>query len=88
MPKIQVTVYSTPNCVQCMATKRQFDKLGIQYAEVDLADHPDKLDEFKAQGYASAPIVTTDTKIWSGFRLDKIKSLANHLFAEGRNHDG
>lgn len=85
MPKIQVTVYSTPACVQCMMTKKQFDKLGIEYTEVDLTQHPEKADEFKAQGFASAPIVTTDTKTWSGFRLDKIKSLANFLFSEKVN---
>jgi hypothetical protein len=27
----------------------------------------------------AAPIVETDTKQWSGFRLDKIKSLEYHL---------
>lgn len=78
-----VTVYTTPNCVQCMSTKRQFDKLGIEYSEVDLTEHPEKLDEFKALGFTAAPIVTTDTKIWSGFRLSKIQSLANFLGRHG-----
>lgn len=43
--------------------------------------HPDKLEEFKDKGLISAPIVTTDIKTWSGFRIDKIKSLADHLNA-------
>lgn len=29
-----------------------------------------------------APIVETDTKRWSGFRVEKIRSLANHLRTE------
>lgn len=82
MSKILVTVWSTPNCVKCMATKRQMDKLGIEYVEADLTQHPDKLEEFKAMGHLTAPIVTTDTKTWSDFRLDKIKSLAHYLFGE------
>lgn len=76
---IEVTVYTTPSCVQCNMTKREMDKLGIKYSVVDLTQHPDKADAFKEQGFASAPIVTTDTKIWSGFRVEKIRSLAAHL---------
>jgi glutaredoxin-like protein NrdH len=67
-----------------MMTKKQFDKLGIDYEEKVLADHPLSVEVFKAQGFLSAPIVTTDTKTWSGFRLDKIKSLASHLKAQNK----
>ena len=81
---MQVKVWVTPSCVQCAQTKKQFDKLGIVYESYDLTEHPDKLEEFKAQGLLQAPIVETDIKVWSGFRLDKIKSLANYLF--GENH--
>lgn len=84
MSKIPVTVWSTPNCVQCMMTKREMDKRGIEYVAMDLSEHPEQLETFKEQGLLQAPIVTTDIKVWSGFRLDKIKSLASHLF--GENH--
>lgn len=80
--KIPVTVWSTPNCVQCMMTKREFDKRGIEYVSMDLTEHPDQLEAFKEAGLLQAPIVTTDVKVWSGFRLDKIKSLASYLFGE------
>jgi glutaredoxin-like protein NrdH len=79
---MEITVWTNPNCVQCDMTKKTFDKLGIEYTEKSLIDHPLCVDTFKAQGFTSAPIVTTDTKIWSGFRLDKIKSLASHLLGE------
>jgi len=82
MPKIPVTVYSTPSCVQCQMTKKQFDKLGIEYTEVDLTEHPEKVAEFKEQGLLAAPIVTTDIKVWSGFKPGKIASLASFLFGE------
>jgi glutaredoxin-like protein NrdH len=65
-----------------MMTKKQLDKLGIKYEEKSLADNPTQLELFKTQGFISAPIVTTDIKTWSGFRIDKIKSLASHLMAE------
>lgn len=83
---IEVTVYTLPNCVQCETTKRMMRSHNIEFTEVALQDNPDKLKEFIAQGHTTAPIVTTDIKTWSGFRLDKIKSLALHLDAE-RVHD-
>jgi hypothetical protein len=33
-------------------------------------------------GFTSAPIVETDSKRWSGFRLGKIESLEFHLKTE------
>jgi glutaredoxin-like protein NrdH len=81
---MKVTVYSTSNCVQCMTTKRMMDNYGIRYEEVNLEENLDLLENFKAQGYLAAPIVTTDIKIWSGFRHDKIKSLATYLMGESK----
>jgi glutaredoxin-like protein NrdH len=77
--KIPVTVWTTPNCVKCNATKRMMDKLGIEYTVKDLTADPEKLAEFKEAGHMVAPIVTTDTKVWSDFRPVKIESLANHI---------
>jgi glutaredoxin-like protein NrdH len=79
---MQITVYTTSNCAQCMMTKKQFDKLGIRYDEIALEQHPELVERFKEIGLLSAPIVVTDVKKWSGFRLEKIRSLANHLFSE------
>lgn len=81
---MKVTVWTTSNCVQCMMTKKQMDNLGIAYEEQSLEDNPTQLELFKAQGFTSAPIVTTDTKTWSGFRHDKIKSLGNYLMGENK----
>lgn len=80
MAKIPVTVYTVgPACVQCNATKKPMTDLGIIFTEVDLREHPDKADEFKAAGHLTAPIVTTDIKVWSGFRYNKIHSLATYI---------
>lgn len=79
MPKVPVTVYTNPNCVQCDMTKKQFDKFGIEYSVVDLASVPKKLQEFKDLGYMAAPVVTTDIKIWAGFKPEKINGLVNYI---------
>lgn len=85
MPKVPVTVYSTPNCVQCRQTKVVLQREGIVFTEVDLTEHPEKLAEFKEQGFVAAPIVTTDTKTWSGFKLNKIMSLASYIHSMERS---
>lgn len=74
---MKITVWELPNCVQCNQTKREFDKRGIIYTTRKLT--PKAVDKFLALGFTAAPIVETDAKRWSGFRLDKIKSLEYHL---------
>lgn len=74
---MKITVWELPNCVQCMQTKREFDKRGIIYITRKLT--PKAADKFLAMGFTAAPIIETDKKRWSGFRLDKIKSLEYHL---------
>jgi glutaredoxin-like protein NrdH len=77
---VKIVVWELPNCVQCRQTKREFDKRGIIYTTRKLT--PKAADKFLAMGFTSAPIIETDAKRWSGFRLDKIKSLENYLKVE------
>ena len=71
-----ITVYSKPKCVQCNATYRALDKAGISYSTVDVTLDAEALAQVKALGYAQAPVVVAGEDHWSGFRPDKIKSLA------------
>ena len=80
---MKVTIWTKSMCVQCDMTKKQFERLGIAYEEQSLEENPLVLEGFKAQGLLAAPIVTTDTKAWSGFRLDKIQSLDRYLKSHG-----
>lgn len=79
---MKVTVWTTQSCVQCEQTKKQMTKLGIRYDEMALENHPERLEDFKAKGFLAAPIIQAGDATWTGFRLDKIKSLANKLFGE------
>lgn len=81
MSHVPVIVYTTPNCVQCMATKKLMDRHGIVYQVEDLTapKNAAKLEEFKEQGLVQAPIVTTDRKVWSGFKPGKVESLATYI---------
>lgn len=72
-----VTVWTTPNCVKCNATKRYLSKQGTAFTERALESAPEQLAAFKAAGHHSAPIVETSQHgTWSDLNLDKIRSLA------------
>ncbi|AOP54577.1 MAG: glutaredoxin-like protein NrdH [Brevibacterium aurantiacum] len=71
-----ITVYTKPSCVQCNATYRALDAKGLKYKSVDLSVDENALDVVKAMGYMQAPVVVTDNDHWSGFRPDKIATLA------------
>jgi len=77
-----VTVWEKPNCVQFLQTKRVMEQEGIIFRTKRLDKSAKAVERFKDLGLMSAPIVETDTKRWSGFRLEKIRSLAKHLRVE------
>lgn len=82
---MKVSIWTKSVCVQCEQTKKLMDKYGIEYVEESLEDNPLMVEGFRQQGLLSAPIVVTDTGLrWSGFRMDKIKALAHHLFGENK----
>lgn len=82
---MEITVWTKSNCVQCTQTKKEFDKRGIKYTEKNLEENPEQTQAFIEQGLLAAPIVTTDVKSWSGFRIDKITSLTAYLM--GKKND-
>ncbi len=73
---MSITVYTKPACVQCNATYRALDKAGIEYSVVDISEDPAARDYVMALGYLQAPVVVAGDDHWSGFRPDRIKTLA------------
>jgi len=73
-----VTVYTKPQCVQCDATKRMMDKLGVVYTTVDIVDNPEELDRLIEMGYRAAPVVVApDGTSFAGFQPEKIQAIAD-----------
>jgi glutaredoxin-like protein NrdH len=72
---MSVIVYTTPNCVQCNATKKHLERRGIEFDVVDLSENQDKLKEFMSMGMTTAPIVDTGTRMWSGYRPADIDAI-------------
>lgn len=72
---VTITVFSKPACVQCDATYRSLDKLGLDYTIVDITRDAEALESVKALGYQQAPVVFAGGDHWSGYRPDRIRSL-------------
>ena len=71
-----ITVYTKPGCVQCRATEKALDKAGVSYDVVDITEDPAARDYVMALGYLQAPVVVAGDAHWSGFRPDRVSSVA------------
>lgn len=67
-----IKIYTAKSCQPCRLTKMALDKAGLEYVEIDIADHVEAL---KARGHMQAPVVIAGSKEWSGFRPDMIREL-------------
>jgi glutaredoxin-like protein NrdH len=79
----KVTVYTLPSCVQCDSTKRYLDKYAVIYDTVDLSQDPTAMAHVRELGYTQAPVVETETKHWSGFRLSELDTLVKLIHLDG-----
>ncbi|MBX4927548.1 glutaredoxin-like protein NrdH [Rhizobium binae] len=73
---MSVTVYSKPACVQCTATYRALNRLGVDYDIVDISQDAEALDRVRSLGYMQAPVVIAGERHWAGFRPDMISALS------------
>lgn len=79
----KITVYTTPNCGACIATKSSMRRNDLEYEEVDLSTNPEALAMVKRMGHTKAPVIVrtdpaTDRVLdhWDGYRLDKVRAAA------------
>ena len=76
-----ITVYTTENCQQCNATKRQLKLRDQPYTPVDLTENQEAYDMVtKELGHNQAPVVVIREgeeliDHWSGFRPDRLKAV-------------
>lgn len=73
---MSIMVYSKPNCPQCTMTCRLLDQLGLEYQAVDVTQDQEALEYILSLGYKQAPVVVAGDNHWSGYRPDRIKTLA------------
>ena len=72
----ELTVYTKPDCPGCKMTKRELDKAGAHYNEIDLTTRPDLVEQFRAEGLRSAPVVELGAERVAGFNVVKIRAIA------------
>ena len=70
-------IFTNNNCGQCQITKYHLKSIGIEIDEEVNVDHDEKyLEEARATGYSSMPIVILDGQvIASGFQPDQLDKL-------------
>jgi len=77
-PRI-ISVYTSPGCQPCKATKRWLDREGVEYFTIDVSQNQADLAAIKELGYKAAPVVivsTGDPEIeihWQGFHPDNLR---------------
>ena len=78
---MDITIYTTPNCMQCEQTKKMFARKNVEFNLIDLTEDPIAKEMVKEMGYTSAPVVVASDRNWSGFKYDKIEALINEVQA-------
>ena len=73
---MSITLFTKPACMQCNATKKALDSAGLDYDLVDISVDTQARDYVMALGYLQAPVVEANGEHWSGFRPERISSLA------------
>lgn len=73
---MSITVYSTPDCVQCKATYRELERQGLDYTVLNIREDAAAHEAVVALGYRQLPVVKAGDAHWSGYQPDKIKALA------------
>lgn len=73
---MNILIYTKNNCAQCNLSKHVLNDLGINYTEKNVDTNEKFMDEAKATGYKSMPIILKDGQvIASGFMPDVLNQL-------------
>lgn len=71
-----VTIYTTPTCAFCKATKAFFKEHNVAYTEHDVAADREKAQEMiQKSGQMGVPVTFVDNDMVIGFDEDRLKQL-------------
>ncbi|OHB16622.1 MAG: NrdH-redoxin [Parcubacteria group bacterium RIFCSPLOWO2_01_FULL_40_65] len=78
MEKKSVKIYTTSTCVYCRGAKEYFEKKGVEYEEINLSEHSDRIQEMiQISGQMGVPVILIDGKVIVGFNLAAINEALN-----------
>ena len=73
MEQKQVKIYTTSTCVYCRGAKEYFKEKGINYEEINLSEHPDRIQEMvQVSGQMGVPVILIDDRLIVGFNRGAI----------------
>ena len=79
---MNVTVYTTPSCGQCVTTKAHLKRAGIPFAEVNVTKDEAAREELIYRGFTTMPVVIAEyggrEHSWSAYRPTLIEALIAH----------
>ncbi len=61
--------------MQCKMTKKFLEQNGADFQEINIDEHPEKIDYVKSLGFTSAPVIESDNLVFSGFQPAKLKEI-------------
>ncbi|BAM61432.1 glutaredoxin-like protein NrdH [Streptococcus dysgalactiae] len=56
-------------------TKKFLEQHGANFQEINIDEHPEKVEYVKSLGFTSAPVIEADNLVFSGFQPAKLKEL-------------
>lgn len=71
----ELIVYTSNGCSGCKMVKKQFEKNGIDFKEVNLSESPEDAGMIKSKGFSAAPIIEFDGEFSYGFNPDRIRKI-------------
>ena len=74
---MEITLYSKNNCMQCKMTKRFLAEHQIPFNEINIDDQPEAVENLKAAGFRSVPVLTTTDSSIVGFRPEELRQLVS-----------
>lgn len=71
----KITLFSKNNCMQCKMTKKFLEQNGAEFEEINIDEHPEKIDYVKGLGFTAAPVIEAGDITFSGFQPTKLKEI-------------
>lgn len=80
-----ITLYSTPNCVQCEMTKEFLIQHNLEFIEINAFEHKKMASLIKGNVYRTLPVVEVILDyiypdelwwdVWCGFQADRLEEI-------------
>jgi len=65
---VAVIIYTKAGCPYCKSAKESFKNQGVEFAEINVSENPDKIGELvKLAGIRKVPVIVDNGRVTVGF---------------------